>query len=193
MTRFLCAAVLGALVGEGCTSRELPPPPENAPPPPVAPACKIFHDAKYKTRAACCVQPAATVLKAADIASACGATAAAFVGETRDGTACRYHFKVGQGDPNQSYVMISRPLLPPGTPAPMGPDPLLPWNWKKVPLDNALGSQAVKAPDGPAPPEGQTILWAGRGRRILGLHVSKQVCSEAQAHTLLQKAIDAIP
>jgi hypothetical protein len=43
------------------------------------------------------------------------------------------------------------------------------------------------------PPPSETILWAGRGRRILGLHVSKHVCSKAQAHMLLQKAIDAVP
>jgi hypothetical protein len=39
----------------------------------------------------------------------------------------------------------------------------------------------------------QTILWAGRGRRIVGLHASKQLCDEAQAAQLLQKAIDAVP
>jgi hypothetical protein len=39
----------------------------------------------------------------------------------------------------------------------------------------------------------QTILWAGRGRRIVGLHVSKQLCDETQAKALLQKAIDAVP
>ena len=144
--------------------------------------------------ASCCIEPAASVLKAADIAAICGAGAAAFAGEIRDGAACRMHFQVAGEDAAQSYVMVSRPIIPAGTPAPMGPDPLLPMNWKKVPLRDALGFQVKSTSSGDASLlERQTILWAGRGRRVLGLHVSKKVCTEAQALALLQKAIDAVP
>ena len=41
--------------------------------------------------------------------------------------------------------------------------------------------------------EKQTVLWAGRGRRIIGLHVSKKICTPEQAEALLQKVIDAVP
>ena len=89
--------------------------------------------------------------------------------------------------------MISHPVIPAGAPAPMGPDPLLPWKWKKVPLRDAIGFEAVGSADESALLEKQTVLWAGRGRRIIGLHVSKQICTPAQAEALLQKAIDAVP
>jgi hypothetical protein len=89
--------------------------------------------------------------------------------------------------------MLSHPVIAVGAPAPVRPDPLLPWRWKKVALRDAIGYQALAAHDEPGLLERQTILWAGRGRRILGLHVSKQVCSENQAQALLQRAIDAVP
>jgi hypothetical protein len=134
------------------------------------------------------------LLKSGDVAAACGATAATYLGETRDGAACRLYFQVaGQGiDPTQTYAMVSHPVIPSGAPAPMGPDPLLPWRWKKLTLRDALGYEAVGASDEPGLLEKQTILWAGRGRRIIGLHVSKQLCTPAQAEALLQKVIDAV-
>lgn len=89
--------------------------------------------------------------------------------------------------------MVSRPLIPTGTPAPVAPDPLLNWNWKKVPLRGALGYQAAAASSEPGLLDRETVLWAGRGRRIVGLHVSKKICDEQQAQLLLQKAIDAVP
>jgi hypothetical protein len=185
----------------GCPSRELPPPPAAEEPKPASgPACKLFKDGKTRAGASCCIEPAASVLKAADIAAICGAGAANFAGEVKDGAACRMHFQVageikdGAEDAAKSYVMVSRPIIPAGTPAPMGPDPLLPMNWKKVPLRDALGFQVKSTSSGdPSLLERQTILWAGRGRRVLGLHVSKKVCTEAQALALLQKAIDAVP
>ena len=103
------------------------------------------------------------------------------------------HFTVAGEETAQSYVMVSRPVIPAGAPAPMGPDPLLPWKWKKVPLRDAIGFEAVGSADESALLEKQTVLWAGRGRRIIGLHVSKQICTPAQAEALLQKAIDAVP
>jgi hypothetical protein len=141
--------------------------------------------------------PAAGVLKAADVASACGAAPAAgagtYLGEARDGDACRLYFQPARGDASDSWVMLSHPVIAVGAPAPVRPDPLLPWRWKKVALRDAIGYQALAAHDEPGLLERQTILWAGRGRRILGLHVSKQVCSENQAQALLQRAIDAVP
>ena len=89
--------------------------------------------------------------------------------------------------------MVSHPVIPAGAPAPMGPDPLLPWKWKKVALRDAIGFEAVGSADEAKLLEKQTILWAGRGRRIIGLHVSKQICTAAQAEALLQKALDAVP
>jgi len=188
----LSVLVLVVAVG-GCPSRELPPPPaveESKPPPP--PECTVFKDPKGHAGARCCVSPAAGVLKPADIAAVCGAGGAAFAGEIKDGAACKLHFTVAGEETAQSYVMVSRPVIPAGAPAPMGPDPLLPMNWKKVPLRDALGFQVKSMASGnQSLLERQTILWAGRGRRVLGLHVSKKVCTEAQALALLQKAIDA--
>ena len=89
--------------------------------------------------------------------------------------------------------MVSHPVIPGGAPAPMGPDPLLPWKWKKLALRDALGFEAVGSADEAKLLEKQTVLWAGRGRRIVGLHVSKQLCTPAQAEALLQKVIDAVP
>src|SRR3954449_1407590 len=200
MTTRAMRTITGLLLlaaGAGCPSRELPPPPaQDEPRKEEAPFCgKVFRDAKVRGGAQCCVQPSAGLLKTADIVAACGVTAAAYLGETRDGAACRLHFQVGgQGqasDPKETFAMVSRPVIPSGAPAPMAPDPLLPWKWKKVALRDALGYEAAGAAEEAALLQKQTVLWAGRGRRIVGLHVSKQVCTAAQAEALLQKVIDA--
>ena len=199
MTTRAIAALLLLAAGAGCPSRELPPPPaQDEPKTEEAPFCgKVFRDAKVRGGAQCCIQPSAGLLKSADVIAACGVGAAAYLGETRDGTACRLHFQVaGQGqtgDPKETFAMVSRPVIPSGAPAPMGPDPLLPWKWKKVALRDALGYEAVGSADEAKLLEKQTVLWAGRGRRIVGLHVSKQLCTAAQAEALLQKVIDAVP
>jgi hypothetical protein len=201
------AGLLLLAAGAGCPSRELPPPPaQDEPKKEEAPFCgKVFRDAKVRGGAQCCVQPSAGLLKSADVVAACGLTPAAYLGETRDGAACRLHFQ-GQGqaqaqaqsqsqsdDPKETFVMVSRAVIPSGAPAPMGPDPLLPWKWKKLALRDALGYEAMGAADEQKLLEKQTVLWAGRGRRIVGLHVSKQLCTAAQAEALLQKVIDAVP
>jgi len=189
-------SLLVSVVGiAGCPSRELPPPPaQDEPKKEDAPFCgKVFRDAKLRGGAQCCVQPSAGLLKSADVAAACGVAAAAYLGETRDGAACRLYFQVAGSDAKETYAMVSHPVIPSGAPAPMGPDPLLPWKWKKVALRDALGYVAVGSADESALLEKQTVLWAGRGRRIVGLHVSKQVCTPAQAEALLQKVIDAVP
>jgi hypothetical protein len=177
----------------GCPSRDLPPPPEEPKhdPPPLCD--KVFKDPSVRGGSTCCLDPSRGLLRSADIISTCGASAAAFLGETRDGTACRFHFQATGTDPKQSYVMVSRVVVPPGAPAPMGPDPMLAWTWKKIALRDAIGFQATSTVHETNLLERQTILWAGRGRRIVGLHVSKQICNEAQAQTLLQKALDAVP
>jgi hypothetical protein len=199
MTTRALATLLLLAGGAGCPSRELPPPPtQDEPRKEEAPFCgKVFRDAKVRGGATCCVQPSAGLLKSADIVATCGVAATAYLGETRDGAACRLHFAVaGQGadsDPKQTFAMVSRPVIPTGAPAPMGPDPLLPWKWKKLALRDALGYAAMGAADEPGLLEKQTVLWAGRGRRIIGLHVSKQLCTPAQAEALLQKVIDAVP
>jgi len=195
--RAAAVSLLLAAAGAGCPSRELPPPPADDPKHDEGPSCgKVFEDPKARGGAQCCVQPTAGLLKSADVVAACGVAAAAYLGEARDGAACRLHFQAaGQrdSDDKQTYVMISRPIIPTGAPAPVAPDPLLPWKWKKVALRDALGYEAVGASDEPGLLEKQTVLWAGRGRRIVGLHVSKQLCTPAQAAALLQKAIDAVP
>lgn len=206
--RLLLAALpMLAVSLAGCPQRggDLPPQQESEPPKEQGPSCgKVFRDPKVRGGSGCCAGPAAEVLTSADIQAACGAGAATYAGETRDGAACRYHFRIGGGpgsgaggaagagaDPKETMVMVSRPVIPPGSPAPVGPDPLLPWSWKKVALRDAIGFQATSA-GGTDLLERQTVLWAGRGRRIVGLHVSKRICAdEAQAHVLLQKAIDA--
>ena len=194
MRRALAAAVVSVGFVAGCPSRELPPPAAEEPKPPAPPSCKLFKDPSVRAGASCCIEPAAGVLKPADIAAACGAGGATFAGELKDGAACKLYFQVAGEDAVQSYAMVSRPVIPAGAPAPMGPDPLLPMNWKKVPLRDAIGFQVKSMSSGNQTLlDRQTILWAGRGRRVLGLHVSKKVCSEAQALALLQKAIDAAP
>jgi len=186
--------LLGVAVA-ACPSRELPPPPaQDEPKKEEAPFCgKVFKDPKVRGGAQCCIQPSAGLIKSADVNAACGVQAAAYLGETRDGTACRLHFQVAGADAKETFAMVSHPVIPSGAPAPMAPDPLLPWKWKKVTLRDALGYEAVGASDEPGLLEKQTVLWAGRGRRIVGLHVSKQLCTPAQAEALLQKAIDAVP
>ncbi len=186
-------------VVSGCPSgRNLPPPPADNPKPEQAPACgKVFKDPKLRSGAGCCIQPTAGLLKSADIAAACGLDAAAYLGETRDGTACRLHFqKPGQppgADPKLTAVTVSRTMVPSGTAAPVSPDALLAWTWKKVALRDALGYQARATGNEPGLLDTQNILWAGRGRRIVGLHVPKVLCTEEQAFALLQRTIDAVP
>lgn len=175
----------------GCPSTRTPPPEpavEEAKAPP--PACgKIFKDPKVFGGSACCFGTVAEVLTTTDITTACGLPADAFAGQTRDGIACRFHFKTATADASQGMVMVHHPPVPPGQPAPTAPDALLPWSWKKVALRDAIGFQAGPSAEG-KPPESQTVLWAGRGRQIVALRVAKAACTEAQAHDLLQKAID---
>ena len=130
--------------------------------------------------------------KKADLLAACGRSEAEYAGEIRDGAECRYHFNVG-GDAKEAFVTVNRPVIPPGVPAPAMPDPLLPWTWKKVALHDALGFVVTVAPNHPEMLQRQFTLWAGRGRRIIGMKVAKKVCTEAQALALLQKAIDSVP
>lgn len=193
--RAVAGLAMLCVASAACPSRELPPPPaQDEAKKEEAPFCgKVFKDPKVRGGAQCCVQPSAGLLKSADLVAACGVAAAAYVGETRDGAACRLHFQIGSDDPKQTFAMVSHPVIPAGAPAPVAPDPLLPWRWKKVALRDALGYEAVGATDEPGLLEKQTVLWAGRGRRIVGLHVSKQLCTPAQAEALLQKVIDAVP
>jgi hypothetical protein len=197
MTRLdglVSAGVVSLALLAGCPSRSLPPPPEDEPKHEAAPACgKLFKDPKVRGGNGCCVVPAAGLLTSGEVVSACGVSATAYLGETREGTACRLHFQTPGNDPKQTFVMVSRVMVPAGAPAPMAPDPMLVWTWKKVPLQGAIGYQATATGNESGLLEHQTILWAGRGRRIVGLHVSKQVCNEAQAQALLQKTIDAVP
>jgi hypothetical protein len=184
------------VVPGGCPSRDLPPPParDEEPKKEEAPFCgKVFKDAKVRGPAQCCLQPSAGLLKSADVAAACGATAAVYLGEAKDGAACRLYFQVAGGDPKETYAMVSHPIIPAGAPAPMGPDPLLPMRWKKIPLRDGLAFEAVGSPNNNEQVEKQSVLWAGRGRRVVGLHVSKQVCTTEQAQALLQKVVDAVP
>jgi hypothetical protein len=199
-------ACLSTLLLTACPNARDIPPREEQPinvddKKPEVPFCgKVFSDAKAGKKGACCVGEAAGILKSADVAAACGTAPAAslsYLGEARDGSACRLYFAPASppagGDANESWVMLSHPVIPVGAPAPVRPDPMLPWRWKKVALRDAIGYQALAARNEPGLLQRQTILWAGRGRRILGLHVSKQVCNEAQAQALLQRAIDAVP
>jgi hypothetical protein len=188
------AALVAAIVACACPSRDLPAPVESEPKKDEAPPCgKVFRDPGVKAGSTCCMGPSAEVLKKSDIMAACGATEAQYLGETRDGRDCRFHFRAEGIDPRQSFVMLNRPVIPPGAPAPVKPDAMLPWTWKKVALRDALGYQVTKAPNEPGVMDRQTILWAGRGRRVLGMRVSKKVCTEQQAQALLQRAIDGVP
>jgi hypothetical protein len=188
-------AALAASAAACARGRDLPQPPENDPPKKdQGPPCgKVFRDPKVRGGSGCCGGPAADVLKSDQVMASCGLAAATYLGETRDGNACRFHFQTTAGEPRDSYVMLSRPMIPPGSPAPVAPDPLLPWKWKKVALRDAIGHQALAAADDPGILGRQTVLWAGRGRRIVGLHVAKHLCTEEQAQALLQKAIDSVP
>ena len=159
-----------------------------------APFCgKVFRDAKLRGGAQCCVQPSAGLLKSADVVARLRRRGGGVPGRDARRRRLPAHFQVAGSDAKETYAMVSHPVIPSGAPAPMGPDPLLPWKWKKVALRDALGYEAVGSADEAALLEKQTVLWAGRGRRIVGLHVSKQVCTPAQAEALLQKVIDAVP
>lgn len=193
------ALALGGAASSACwRARDLPPPPTDDPSEDEkkaeGPPCgKVFRDPKVRGGSGCCGGPSAQVLKSADVLAACGLATATYLGETRDGSACRFHFQASSVEPRESYIMLSRPVIPPGTPAPVAPDPLLPWRWKKVHLQDAIGFQALAADDDPGLLGRQTVLWAGRGRRVVGLHVAKHLCDEAGAQALLQRAIDAVP
>lgn len=186
----------GLLLGflSGCPSgRDLPPPPADEPKREAPPACgKVFKDPKVRGGSGCCIVPTAGLLSGADVAAGCGLDPATYLGETRDGTACRLHFQKPDVDPKLSAITVSRTIVPVGAPAPVSPDPMLAWTWKKVPLRDGLGYQAQATGNEPGTLDTQNILWAGRGRRIVGLHVPKALCSEAQARTLLQKTLDAV-
>jgi hypothetical protein len=192
----MAASLLVVALASACQrGRDLPPPPADEPAKKDnGPPCgKVFRDTRVRGGSSCCGGPAAEVLKSADVMAACGLAAPVYLGETRDGNACRFHFQASGTEAKDSYIMLSRPLIPPGVPAPVAPDPLLPWKWKKVPLRDAIGYQALAAGDDPGLLGRQTVLWAGRGRRIVGLHVAKHLCNDDQAQALLQKAIDAVP
>jgi hypothetical protein len=197
LTPIACATALLALAG--CpTARDIPPRTDDEPKQEEkkadVPFCgKVFSDPKASKRGACCVGPAAGVVKSADVVAACGVSPAAYLGEARDGDACRLYFQPASGGLQDSWVMVSHPIIPTGSPAPVRPSPMLPWHWKKLSLRDAIGYQAAEARDEPGLLERHDIFWAGRGRRILGVHVSKQLCSEPQAQALLQRAIDAVP
>ncbi len=192
------AACCFAAVLAGCpTARDIPPPPADEPKTEAkadVPFCGlVFNDSKAPKHNTCCMVPSAGIVKSADVAAACGIAPAAYRGEARDGDACRLYFQPAGGDVENGWVMLSHPVIAVGEPAPVRPSPMLPWRWKKVPLRDAIGYQALAAHNEPGLLERQNIFWAGRGRRIIGLHVSKQVCNEAQAQALLQRAIDAVP
>jgi hypothetical protein len=177
----------------GCPSRELPPPPaEEVPKPPPAACEKLFHDPALHGAARCCHGRSSQIVKKSDVLSTCGRTDAEYAGETQDEGECRFHFRVG-GEAKDDFVAINSPVIPPGAPAPVIPDPLLPWTWKKIQLRDAIGFVVKDAPRHPEMLEHQYTYWAARGRRVLGMKISKQVCAESQALALLQKAIDAAP
>ena len=136
----------------------------------------------------------AGIVKSADVIAACGVAPTAYLGEAPDGDACRLYFTpAAGGDVHDSWLMVNHPVIPPGSPAPVRPSPMLPWSWKKLALHDAIAYQAQQARDEPGLLEHHHIFWAGRGRRILGLHVSKQLCDQSHAEALLQRAIDAVP
>lgn len=182
-------------VFSGCPSgRDLPPPPADEPKRDVTPACgKVFKDPKVRGGSGCCIVPTAGLLKSADVAAACSLDQGAYLGETRDGSACRLHFQKPGVDSKLSAVTVSRTIVPAGSPAPVSPDPMLAWTWKKLSLRDALGYQAKATGNEPGMLDSQNILWAARGRRIVGLHVPKALCTDSQAQALLQKALDAVP
>jgi len=188
--------LLGVLLAVGgCPSRELPPPPaQEAPKAVPAPACeKVFHDPAVRAGAAkCCHGPSSEILKKADLLSTCGRADVEYAGESQDQGECQFHFQLG-GDAKDTFVAINRPIIPPGTPAPVIPDPLLPWTWKKIQLRDAVGFVVKEAPKHPEMLEQQYTFWAARGRRVIGMKIAKKACSETQALALLQKAIDAVP
>jgi hypothetical protein len=178
----------------GCPSRDLPPPPPDEPKLDKPPACgKVYGDVKVPGGTGCCYQQTAGLLKSADVAAACGVPEASYLGQTRDGDSCRLYFQKPGVAPSETFVLVSRPVIPAGKPAPIAPNPMLVWTWKKIPLRDALGYQAVATGRERGLLEHHEMLWAGRGRRIVGLQVSKELCEPGAAEALLQKAIDAVP
>jgi hypothetical protein len=190
----LLLLLLLPVLGAGCPSRDLPPPPTDEPKHENEHTCGlVFNDPTVHGGSGCCYDQSAGLLKSGDVAAACGLPAAGYLGQSRDGAACRLYFGKPGVAPADAYVLVSHPRVPPGAPAPTAPDPMLVLTWKKVPLRDAIGYQATATGREAGLLEHQTIWWAGRGRRIVGLQAPKQLCDEAGARALLQKAIDAVP
>jgi hypothetical protein len=189
-----CWPLLALLVVVGgCPSRNLPPPPADEPKHEDEHACGlVFNDPKVHGGSGCCYDQSAGLLKNGEVAATCGLSAAAYLGQSRDGAACRLYFQKPGVDPGDSFVLVSHPTVPAGAPAPTAPDPMLVWTWKKVSLRDAIGYQATATGREAGLLEHQTIWWAGRGRRIVGLQAPKQLCDESAGRALLQKAIDAV-
>ena len=190
----LATLLLLAAAGAGRPSRELPPPPtrDEEPKKEDAPFCgKVFKDTKVRGGAVC-LQPSAGLLKSADIVAACGVAATAYLGETKDGAACRLHFQAAGGDPKETYAMVSHPVDPRRRAGADGPRSAAAHD-----VEEDYPARRAGLPGGrrrqPRAAGEADVLWAGRGRRIAGLHVSKQLCTPAQAEALLQKVIDAVP
>ncbi len=190
MVKRLFGTVGVALLLAGCPT-PLPPIPDAEVKEERPPCGKVFRDPSVRGGSACCGGPSATAVAKAEVLAACGRGEADYLGETRDGAACRYHFQVTGAEPKETSVVITRPPIPPGSPAPVKPDELLPWRWKKIELRDAVGYQVVSAPNDPVMAEKRTTLWGGRGRRIVGLHADKRICNETQTAALLQRALDS--
>src|SRR5947207_14317228 len=92
------ACVWGWLLAACPGARDLPPRAQEEPQPeakkPDVPFCgKVFSNAKAGKRNSCCVGAAAGILKSAAVAAACGVAPGAYLGEARDGDACRLYFQ----------------------------------------------------------------------------------------------------
>ena len=150
---------------------------------------KVFKDAEGARGAQCCVQPSAGLLKSADVAAACGVAAAAYLGETKDGAACRLHFQAAGGDA-AADVRDGQPSR--------RSRPARPRRWAPIRCCRDVEEgrrcatrsafEAVGAAD-PALLEKQTVLWAGprpphrRPARLqAGLHPRPGRGSAAKSH-----------
>ena len=190
MKRVLLLAGLVAGVA-ACLSREIPPPVGEDAKIEESSCGTVFRDATVRGGSACCEGPASTAVGKADILAACGRSEAEFLGQTRDGAACRYHFNIPGSAPKDAVVVVSRPPIPPGAPAPARPDPNLPWTWKKLDMRQGVGFQALVTANDKMMSAERTTLWGAHMRRVVGLSASKKVCTETQLAALLQKAVSS--
>jgi hypothetical protein len=140
--------------------------------PPAAPSCKVFGAGK------CCDPAIAAHLTKEAVFSACGESAATFLGEQASRDACKYYFQVAGEKPEESFVQV---YAPPTKDVPSSPnDPF--FSWKRV--GRAFVTERANSPKAAPMLANSTGIWqAGKGY-IVSVNASTKVCTKGEAKRL---------